>query len=285
MDNINPYHEQNVEGQLNFICPACKVQWGNLPVGNKWSCPSCGKVYGRREGIPSLIAEVSNDNLQEAYEQEASSEKDMSQIVGYASKGHHRTMSKGFRKVVGILPPPRQILDLGCGHGLLAKEAGLLDFDVVGVDFSFNMLKRAQRNDLQVYQADALALPFAHGQFDMAICAEMIQHFDDAKGVLFELARVVRKGGHVAISTVNAQSWIRRLNRVLRPRKRSLCAVHRPKLRSLTEIRAVATHLPLDLKTVLLTYFPLRTIRMLTKPNQLNLRLSSNFIALFEVRA
>ena len=66
---------------------------------------------------------------------------------------------------------------------------------IVGVDLSDAMLEQARRNtsaDLKVtYQrADASALPFADGSFDLVAHANMIPFFD-------EVARVTGRGGHV----------------------------------------------------------------------------------------
>ena len=92
---------------------------------------------------------------------------------------------------------PARILDVGTGTGAGAIRLAqrFPEATVVGVDLSEAMLEQARRNtpaDLKVtYQrADASALPFADGSFDLVAHANMIPFFD-------EVARVTGRGGHV----------------------------------------------------------------------------------------
>jgi ubiquinone/menaquinone biosynthesis C-methylase UbiE len=91
---------------------------------------------------------------------------------------------------------PARILDVGTGTGAGAIRLAqrFPEATVVGVDLSEPMLARARSNtpaQLQVtYQrADASALPFPDGSFDLVAHANMIPFFD-------EVARVVAPGGH-----------------------------------------------------------------------------------------
>ena len=49
-------------------------------------------------------------------------------------------------------------------------------------------------------QGDALALPFADETFDRVICSEVLEHIPDDLGAMAELARVLRRGGTMAIT-------------------------------------------------------------------------------------
>jgi ubiquinone/menaquinone biosynthesis C-methylase UbiE len=91
---------------------------------------------------------------------------------------------------------PARILDVGTGTGAGAIRLAqrFPAATVVGVDLSDAMLAQARRNtaaELGVtYQrADASALPFPDGSFDLVAHANMIPFFD-------EVARVVAPGGH-----------------------------------------------------------------------------------------
>lgn len=96
-----------------------------------------------------------------------------------------------------VEPPPARILDVGTGTGagalMLAQH--FPDAQIVGVDLSYAMLERARRNTpaelrdrVRFERADASALPFGDGSFELASHANMIPFFG-------EVARVVAPGG------------------------------------------------------------------------------------------
>lgn len=98
----------------------------------------------------------------------------------------------------GLEVKPARILDVGTGTGAGALRLAqrFPDAEVVGVDLSGAMLGQARRNTpddlrdrVRFERADAAALPFGDGSFDLAAHANMIPFFD-------EVARVVAPGGH-----------------------------------------------------------------------------------------
>jgi SAM-dependent methyltransferase len=98
--------------------------------------------------------------------------------------------------------PPRRALDLGTGTGSAALRLAerFPAAEVVGVDLSPAMVAEARRKtppelDGRVHfeQADAAALPFGDGAFDLVVLANMIPFFD-------ELARVLAPGGAAVFS-------------------------------------------------------------------------------------
>ena len=92
--------------------------------------------------------------------------------------------------------PPARVLDLGTGTGRLAREAAELwpEAEVVGADVSRGMIDEARRLGGRVRYdvADATALPYADGAFDLVTLSNMIPFFD-------ELARVTAPAGHVVV--------------------------------------------------------------------------------------
>jgi ubiquinone/menaquinone biosynthesis C-methylase UbiE len=98
-----------------------------------------------------------------------------------------------------VVEPPRTALDVGTGTGSVARDVAERwpDADVTGVDFSEGMIAEAARltqSGLVHYDvADASALPFPDGVFDLVTLNNMIPFFA-------ELARVTAPGGSVAIA-------------------------------------------------------------------------------------
>ena len=99
--------------------------------------------------------------------------------------------------------PGRRLLDVATGPGYAAALAAHRGATVVGVDFSPDMLALAGdlHPDVEFRQADASALPFEDATFDAAIANFLMPHVSDLPAVVGELARVVRPGGRVALTT------------------------------------------------------------------------------------
>ena len=98
--------------------------------------------------------------------------------------------------------PGDRVLDACCGTGdlaIAARKRGAAE--VVGLDFSAQMLERARRKapEIEWLQGDVLALPFEDGSFDSATVGFGIRNVDDLEAGLRELRRVLRDGGRLAI--------------------------------------------------------------------------------------
>lgn len=98
-----------------------------------------------------------------------------------------------------VAVPPRAVLDLGTGTGSVARHVAERwpGAEVTGADVSPGMIdvaRRATESERVCYEvADASALPFPDGAFDLVTLNNMIPFFD-------ELARVTAPGGNVAIA-------------------------------------------------------------------------------------
>lgn len=130
-------------------------------------------------------------------------------------------MVRRFREVLehADLRPGLRVLDLGCGWAYGTHWARTAGCQVAGIDLGWDQLLWAQKSiapGLNLMQANAKALPFADGSFDRAVSVEMMEHVfrPDRPQVLAEIARVIKKGGRVAISTPNPDSPIETVKRV-----------------------------------------------------------------------
>jgi len=103
---------------------------------------------------------------------------------------------------------PASILDLGAGtgHGARALKRRFPRSQVVAADIAPGMLERAgsQSRWLRRFQrvgADAYALPFRDGAFELVFSSLMLQWCDDLDAVFGEIARVLAPGGLLLFST------------------------------------------------------------------------------------
>ncbi len=98
------------------------------------------------------------------------------------------------------------VLDVGCGTGILARAAARrLDGSgsVVGIDINDGMLAVARRAPEPVTwrHGPAEHLPFHDHSFDRVISQFAVMFFTDQAAGLTEMARVTRPGGTIAIAT------------------------------------------------------------------------------------
>jgi len=108
------------------------------------------------------------------------------------------------------LPPPRTIVDLGCGTAQLTADISerYPAATVIGADLSHDMLHagrdRATGHDL--VQTNVYALPFATGSVDVVASTISYQWYLEPARALAEIARALRPGGHFVLA-VPSSRW------------------------------------------------------------------------------
>jgi demethylmenaquinone methyltransferase/2-methoxy-6-polyprenyl-1,4-benzoquinol methylase len=97
---------------------------------------------------------------------------------------------------------PDQLVDLATGTGdlALAIQEKLPSTEIVGVDFSTEMLELAKAKGVrQTIFADAMELPFANSSFDCVTIAFGLRNLANAEAALHEMARVLVARGHLLV--------------------------------------------------------------------------------------
>ena len=95
-----------------------------------------------------------------------------------------------------------RVLDVGCGAGAIALAVAGTAREVVGVDVVPELLAEARAraaSNVSFVAADATALPFARGEFDVVCCARVFHHVPRPELVLAEMTRVLRAGGTMLV--------------------------------------------------------------------------------------
>ncbi|HEU4591953.1 MAG TPA: bifunctional 2-polyprenyl-6-hydroxyphenol methylase/3-demethylubiquinol 3-O-methyltransferase UbiG [Steroidobacteraceae bacterium] len=103
-----------------------------------------------------------------------------------------------------------QLLDVGCGGGLLAEAMARAGAQVTAIDLASSMIETARMHaldaglqiDYRLESAESLLTAHA-GKFDVVTCMEMLEHVPDPGATLAVLGKLTRPGGHVFISTIN----------------------------------------------------------------------------------
>ena len=104
-----------------------------------------------------------------------------------------------------------QVLDVGCGGGILSDSMARKGAKVLGIDLSGKALKVAQLHALEAQtgnveyreiSAEALAAE-QPASFDVVTCMEMLEHVPDPASIVKACATLVKPGGWVFFSTIN----------------------------------------------------------------------------------
>jgi len=129
---------------------------------------------------------------------------------------YHRMLDDLEVEIVERYATGKQVLEVGCGTGLILARVAQFARAAIGIDLSGGMLAKAAARGLHVTQASATDLPIATASVDVAYSFKVLAHIPDIAGALREMARVVRPGGHVIAEFYNARS-LRRLVKALKP--------------------------------------------------------------------
>jgi 2-polyprenyl-6-hydroxyphenyl methylase/3-demethylubiquinone-9 3-methyltransferase len=103
-----------------------------------------------------------------------------------------------------------QVVDVGCGGGILSEAMARRGANVLGIDLSQAVLDVAELHAIEskvalayrtiAAEELAVARPSA---FDLVTCMEMLEHVPDPEATLAALATLVKPGGHIIVSTLN----------------------------------------------------------------------------------
>jgi SAM-dependent methyltransferase len=96
-----------------------------------------------------------------------------------------------------------RVLDVGCGTGQVLRRLLEYGCDAHGVDVSEPNLRRSRQLTSQCQLYDGQRLPFVDGWFDAAGALNVLEHVEQPEHFIQELARVVKPGGRIVLSSPN----------------------------------------------------------------------------------
>jgi SAM-dependent methyltransferase len=107
---------------------------------------------------------------------------------------------------------PGRLLDVACGSGRHARELAALGWEVVGVDYSADLLEHAAAAGLEVHEQDMRTLDVPGEPFDAVTCLfDSIGYPQEDDGVVAALAgmrRHLARGGRVAVEFLHAPALL-----------------------------------------------------------------------------
>lgn len=150
--------------------------------------------------------------------------------------------SKLFRKVLKTLneklPSKREkMIDLGCGHGGLAKLFGYsLGFkEIHGIDRESQRLSDSKERGLQIYELnlEENSFPFPNNSFDLVTSFGVLEHLTYYDNIIKETHRILKNTGIFLLSAPNLGSWVDRV---------ALLLGHQPRNLEISRFKIVGVH-------------------------------------------
>ncbi|MBI1874538.1 MAG: metalloregulator ArsR/SmtB family transcription factor [Acidobacteria bacterium] len=121
-------------------------------------------------------------------------------------------------RALGHLLAPVRVADIGCGEGYLTIEAARWATQVVAIDRSEQVLRRARDlatrrrvTNIVWKRGEIERLPLERGVVDVALLSQALHHAERPERALAEAARIVVSGGRVLVLDLRAhdQTWVR----------------------------------------------------------------------------
>jgi SAM-dependent methyltransferase len=125
--------------------------------------------------------------------------------AGVLGRFHAEVVARTADLALASAKAPKQILDVGCGTGLLLRQlAHRLPraAELTGVDAAQGMIEAAESADrrLRYLQSSAERLPFEDASFDLVISTTSFDHWTDQAAGLAECHRVLAPGGRLVLA-------------------------------------------------------------------------------------
>ena len=104
----------------------------------------------------------------------------------------------------------KNVLDIGCGGGILSESLAQANASVTGIDLAENALETARehgkKSGLAIRYLAVSAEEFAKQepeQYDVITCMELLEHVPDPGSIVNACSKLVKPGGHVFFATLN----------------------------------------------------------------------------------
>lgn len=183
---------------IQLKCVACGRE-GLRDAGSAWRCPTCAQEFPIVGGVARFVSrELYAESFGYQWNRFARTQLD-------SASGTTRSRDTFVAKLGWTLGDLRgaRVLDAGCGMGRFAEVCADAGAEVHAVDLSTAVEAAARnlghRENVHLYQADIMRLPFAGESFDFVYSMGVLHHTPDTRAAFLKLPPLLRPGGQIAI--------------------------------------------------------------------------------------
>jgi SAM-dependent methyltransferase len=184
--------------------------------GAEYRCTPCGATYPIVGGVPRFVGgEFYSGSFGFQWKHFARTQLD-------SANGTTQSRDTFVEKTGWPLEALRgaRVLDAGCGMGRFAEVCADAGADVHAVDLSVAAeaasANLSARDNVSVYQADIMNLPFPDGSFDRIYSLGVLHHTPDTRAAFARLVPLLKPGGTITIWVYSTELLVWRGGELLR---------------------------------------------------------------------
>ena len=95
------------------------------------------------------------------------------------------------------------LLENGCGVGMYVEHLAQYGGRVIGLEYDYERAAESRQRSPEIVIAAGEGLPFPDGTFDLILSHEVLEHVQDDRFSVSEMARVLRAGGRAVVFVPN----------------------------------------------------------------------------------
>jgi len=182
----------------------------------EFRCPDCNATYPIVGGIPRFVGgEFYSGSFGFQWNRFARTQLD-------SANGRTESRDTFVQKTGWALADLKgtRVLDAGCGMGRFAEVCAEAGAEVHAIDLSVAVEAAARnlagRQNVSVYQADIMNLPFAEGSFDRIYSLGVLHHTPDTRAAFERLLPLLKPGGIISIWVYTTELLVWRGGELLR---------------------------------------------------------------------
>lgn len=171
-----------------------------------------------KEALLKWISEGNSRNYASAEDDNRAYFEQLAPVYDELRTGCYAEALSGLLLSHFTLPPDGEVADIGSGTGYLAKALAAHVKKVWAIDASLAMLEVFRQDlaltniiNIEIAQGDVHDLPLKAKSLDMIFANLLLHHLLDPKSAISEMFRVLKTGGRIVITDVDAHShqWLK----------------------------------------------------------------------------